>query len=201
MQHKAIFFHIYSKTKNVRIHDYKEEGFTEHTIGNANSTPIGNFDYTKKIHLMNMLYEHYKGQAHFDATMREELELSETANHRQENQISTISQHQRRTKSFVERQGEAFHQKTKRTISYSILSILIALIFVFFTLPSNIPRIAVPIQHQPYSWFTFLYESVTNFLEAINYSSNFFIYCLANVEIRKVATHYLCICISCFKKH
>ena len=106
----------------------------------------------------------------------------------------------RRQKSAMEKRKVTFTNKTDRTIKYSILSMSIAFVFVILTLPANIPLIAYPTIHKPFSWGkSNVYRSVTNFLEALNYSSNFFIYCIANSEIRNAAWENIKCCLNCLR--
>ena len=87
-----------------------------------------------------------------------------------------------------EKRKEIFAQKADKTMKYSRLCISIAITFFFLTMPANIPLIRYPIVCRPFDWYSDGYTSITNFLEALNYSCNFFVYYLANSIIR-MATH------------
>ena len=99
-----------------------------------------------------------------------------------------------RQQNLMEKQKEAFNRKADRTINYSILSISIAFTFLVLTLPTSIPLIANPIYHEPFPWFDGTYVRITNFLEVLNYSLNFFVYCMANSDIRNAAWKNIKLC-------
>ena len=88
---------------------------------------------------------------------------------------------------FQERDKEIFNKKADKTIKYSWLCISIAVMFFVLTMPANFPLISYPIYHEPFDWFRGIYVSVTNFLEVLNYSLNFYVYCIANSIIRCAA--------------
>lgn len=136
---------------------------------------------------MNARYEGYIKEKQFKDD-NEEMKAS-TSEARRKKSGDIFSR--LRQKSYLEKQNESFNRKANRTINYCILSICIAIVFVALTLPANIPLISYPIYHQPFSWFNRTYISFSNFLEAANYSSNFFIYCIANSEIRKAAWDFV----------
>ena len=87
-----------------------------------------------------------------------------------------------------EKRKEIFAQKADKTMKYSRLCISIAITFFFLTMPANLPLIRYPIVCRPFDWYNDSYTSITNFLEALNYSCNFFVYYMANSIIR-MATH------------
>ena len=87
-----------------------------------------------------------------------------------------------------EKRKEIFAKKADKTMKYSRLCISIAITFFFLTMPANIPLIRYPIVCRPFDWYNDSYTSITNFLEALNYSCNFFVYYMANSIIR-MATH------------
>ena len=87
-----------------------------------------------------------------------------------------------------EKRKEIFAKKADKTMKYSGLCISIAITFFFLTMPANLPLIRYPIVCRPFDWYNDSYTSITNFLEALNYSCNFFVYYLANSIIR-MATH------------
>ena len=87
-----------------------------------------------------------------------------------------------------EKRKEIFAKKADKTMKYSRLCISIAITFFFLTMPANIPLISYPIVCKPFNWYNDSYTSITNFLEALNYSCNFFVYYMANSIIR-MATH------------
>ena len=91
-------------------------------------------------------------------------------------------------KAAEEKRKEIFAKKADKTMKYSRLCISIAITFFFLTMPANLPLIRYPIVCRPFDWYNDSYTSITNFLEALNYSCNFFVYYMANSIIR-MATH------------
>ena len=87
-------------------------------------------------------------------------------------------------KTSEQRRKELFDKKADKSIRSSILCISIAVTFCVLTMPSNFRGSMIPIEAHPEFW-TDDVVSVTNFLEGLNYSCNFFIYCFANSIIRK----------------
>ena len=87
-------------------------------------------------------------------------------------------------KTSEQRRKELFDKKADKSIRSSMLCISIAVTFCVLTMPSNFRGSMIPIEAHPEFW-TDDVVSVTNFLEGLNYSCNFFIYCFANSIIRK----------------
>ena len=96
--------------------------------------------------------------------------------------------HSVKKKAAEEKRKEIFAKKADKTMKYSRLCIAIAITFFFLTMPANLPLIRYPIVCRPFDWYNDSYTSITNFLEALNYSCNFFVYYMANSIIR-MATH------------
>ena len=102
-----------------------------------------------------------------------------------------------RKKSLIEKQKELLSKKANNTIRYSFLSISIALVFFVSTTPNNISNYAYPINQSIFPWYNSKYVSGANFVELLNYASNFFVYCIANTEIRLAARDNIKFCIQC----
>ena len=96
--------------------------------------------------------------------------------------------HSVKKQAVEEKRKEIFAKKADKTMKYSRLCISIAITFFFLTMPANIPLIRYPFVCSPFDWYNDSYTSITNFLEALNYSCNFFVYYMANSIIR-MATH------------
>ena len=89
-----------------------------------------------------------------------------------------------RKKRMAQPRWASFNKEVDQIIQQSLISISIAAVFVTLTTPSSFASIAIPIYHKPFPWVNTDYVVVTNFLEELNYACNFFIYCIANAEIR-----------------
>ena len=87
-------------------------------------------------------------------------------------------------KTSEQRNKELFDKKADKSIRSSVLCIYIAITFFILTMPSNIRGSVIPIDKHDFFWSDDV-VALTNFLEGLNYSCNFLIYCVANSIIRK----------------
>ena len=93
-------------------------------------------------------------------------------------------------KTSTEIRKDIFNKKAEKTIHYSRLCIAIAISNFFLTMPGYILSISFAISLQAFKFVREdgeLWSSLTNFLEVLNYSGNFFLYCMTNTAIRRVA--------------
>ena len=103
----------------------------------------------------------------------------------------------RMRKTSEQRRKELFDKKADKSIRSSILCISIAVSFFVLTMPSNIYGSMFSSDENEFFWNEDIL-SMTNFLESLNYSCNFFIYCIANSIIRKQVKNDVSTCVNYF---
>ena len=100
-------------------------------------------------------------------------------------------------KTSEQRNKELFDKKADKSIRSSVLCIYIAITFFTLTMPSNIRGSVIPIDKYNFFWNDDV-VALTNFLEGLNYSCNFLIYCVANSIIRKQYKNDVNACLTFF---
>ena len=92
-------------------------------------------------------------------------------------------------KTSTEIRKDMFSKKADKTIHYSRLCIAIAISFFVLTMPGNLLSISFANKQEAFSFVqkSEVFVSITNFLEVINYSGNFILYCFTNTVIRRAA--------------
>lgn len=100
-------------------------------------------------------------------------------------------------KTSEQRNKELFDKKADKSIRSSVLCIYIAITFFVLTMPSNIRGSVIPIDKHIFFWNDDV-VALTNFLEGLNYSCNFLIYCVANSIIRKQYKNDINTCLAFF---
>ena len=100
-------------------------------------------------------------------------------------------------KTSEQRNKELFDKKADKSIRSSVLCIYIAITFFILTMPSNIRGSVIPIDKHDFFWNDNV-VALTNFLEGLNYSCNFLIYCVANSIIRKQYKNDVSTCLTFF---
>ena len=150
----------------------------------ATDTLESNFS-SFRIHEMNLRYEEHLKKKELDMNkgMRKTLNVSRLFGR------NTKMIHRNNEKIFINKVNERKLKETNKIINYSLLSILIAILFVLCNAPSNIPLVSYPLYHHPFEWFNCNYGIFTNLLQEINYAFNFFLSCIWNSEIRKEAKY------------
>ena len=101
-----------------------------------------------------------------------------------------LKRRSQKRKTSTEIRKDIFNKKAEKTITYSKLCIAIAASFLVFTLMGNILSISYAKNQQAFKFVRDdgeLYTAVANFLEVLNYSGNFFLYCMTNTSIRRAA--------------
>ena len=160
-------------------------------LNSINSCNVVSFDLGDSIQTMNFQYEKFLK----DSKVQRQPTFRKLSPSNLTDFYDKWKKRNSTKKQREERKKAIFNYKADKTIRYSRLCISIAITFFVLTMPANLPDISYLFDLEPFPWFNGTYVAITNFLESLNYSCNFFVYCIANSIIRQAARNDLNRCI------
>ena len=146
------------------------------------------FDVSVSIHEMNTRYERNLKESKPIHSRRPTFKRLKPP--RLGSFYGNLKRRSQKRKTSTEIRKDLFNKKAEKTITYSKLCIAIAASFLVFTLMGNILSISYAKNQEAFKFVQKdgeVYTAVANFLEALNYSGNFFLYCMTNTAIRRAA--------------